>query len=126
MSNRRRGATRYRTGYLRSVVWFRRRDTWFLEETDRRGRLQCAACGHVDVKGRLELHHRDYTGVREHADGGWVAGERHEDLISMHPSCHELLHRLIDRDKVLSRHRSRHEATRVALERLRAALKGNR
>lgn len=126
MSNRRRGAVRYRSGYLRSRVWFRRRDAWFTEEAARAGRLSCAGCDAVDVKARLELHHLDYTGVLEDQHAGWVAGEDHEDLLSMHPSCHELLHRLIDRDKVLSRHRSRREATRIGLQRLQAALKGTR
>lgn len=126
MSNRRRGSRRYQSGYLRSVAWFRRRDAWFLEETKRRGCLVCAGCDRLDVKGRLELHHSSYDGVLEDARGVWVARERHEDLVSMHPSCHELLHRLIDRDKVLSKHRSRGDATRVGLERLRSALKGTR
>lgn len=45
MSNGRRGAygNAYRTGYLRSVVWFVRRDRWFREETLREAMTRCSA-----------------------------------------------------------------------------------
>ncbi|NYE18017.1 hypothetical protein [Microbacterium immunditiarum] len=69
----------------------------------------------------LELHHLTYRGVVR-ADTGWQAWEPHRDLVPLHPYCHELLHRLIDRDAVLSRHRTRRAASLFALHRLRAKL----
>lgn len=60
----------------------------------------------------LQLHHLDYQGVIR-SDGGWRASERHDDLVPLHPSCHESLHRLIERDTVLSRHRSRRDERSV-------------
>lgn len=121
MSNRRHRTAAYRDGYLRSVVWFRRRDRWFGYEQRRRGGLGCAACGTPATRRQLELHHLDYARV-VCTDRGWRAGERHDDLIAMHPYCHELLHRLIDRDQVLAEHRDRRTATMLALARLRVAL----
>ena len=125
MSNGRRGAygNAYRTGYLRSVVWFVRRDRWFREETLRRGddALQCAACGARAKRRQLELHHVDYGGVTSR-DGRWIAGEQHEDLIPLHPYCHELLHRLIDRDTLLRSHPARRTASASAIARLRGRL----
>ena len=53
-------------------------------------------------------------GVR-FVDGSWRAFERHDDLVPMHPYCHGLLHRLIDRDRVLSHHRGRRVASAMAL-----------
>jgi hypothetical protein len=55
-------------------------------------------------------------------DSAWRAFERHQDLVPLHPYCHDLLHRLIDRDSVLARHRSRRFASTFALERLRVRL----
>jgi 5-methylcytosine-specific restriction protein A len=41
----------------------------------------------------------------------------------MHPYCHDLLHRLIDRDAVLARNRTRRAASDHALQRLRQKLR---
>jgi hypothetical protein len=54
--------------------------------------------------------------------GAWRAFERHDDLVPMHPSCHDLVHRLIDRDTVLSRQRTRRDATDIAIASVRDAL----
>jgi hypothetical protein len=111
----------YRTQYLRSPVWFARRDRWFHTHAPHGEPLPCAGCGQPAGKAQLELHHAQYRDVHI-AHGTLVAREKDEDLIPMHPYCHELLHRLIDRDPVLSRHRSRADATRTGLARLRQAL----
>ena len=123
MSNQRKPALwdAYRTECLRSAVWFARRDRWFAHETVIAWPLTCAGCGQEATKRQLELHHLDYAGVRLD-DGTWTAHEPHEDILAMHPYCHELLHRLIDRDAVLSRHVSRPTASVRALARLRAKL----
>ena len=123
MSNRRRNAwgNTYRTEYLHSRTWYRRRDAWFQETRTRGIPLVCAACRRPAVADRLELHHVDYHGVIR-TDHGWVSRERHDDLIPVHPYCHELLHRLIERDRVLSRMRRRPDATRIALTRLQHKL----
>ncbi|MCR2811302.1 MULTISPECIES: hypothetical protein [unclassified Microbacterium] len=123
MSNRRRPGflNLYRDGFLHSPVWFARRDRWFRDELATGRPLQCAACGQPAGKTQLELHHLDYAGMVID-NGRWQAGEAHEDLVPMHPYCHELLHRLIDRDTVLSRHRTRRAASHLALERLRHKL----
>lgn len=123
MSNRRRRGlfNLYTSGFLRSPVWFARRDRWFAENTAAGQTLECAGCMRPAHKRALELHHLDYSGVTIH-QGRWTANEAHADLVPMHPYCHELLHRLIDRDAVLSRHRSRRAATHQALERLRQKL----
>lgn len=124
MSNRRRvsrGNT-YRTGYLRSPAWFARRDRWLDEEEHASGGgLHCAACTRPATRRQLELHHTDYAGVTE-VDGKWQAGEAHQDLVALHPYCHELLHRLLERDKVLANHRSRRDASAIALRKLRQKL----
>ncbi|WP_439593067.1 hypothetical protein [Microbacterium sp.] len=123
MSNRRKIRDRgYRTGYLHSPAWFARRDRWFTHHTRSGETLRCQACGIPDVKNMLELHHADYTGVHRSSDGHWVAHEPHSDLIPLHPYCHDLLHRLIDRDQVLARHRTRRHATHIALDHLRRKL----
>jgi hypothetical protein len=69
----------------------------------------------------LELHHLDYAGVSLVA-GRWRALEKHDELMPMHPTCHDLVHRLIDRDTVLSRQRTRRDATAIAAARIREAL----
>lgn len=130
MSNaRKRGAgNRYRTGYLRSVAWFRRRDAWFAEQVARTGELRCVVCRTVASRRDLELHHLDYSRVTR-CGVRWSAREVHEDLCAMHPPCHELVHRILDADPVLRRHRTRPIATvhaiRLARTRL-AALPGTR
>ena len=124
MSNSRRPATTnraYRTGYLRSPAWFARRDRWFRAHARTGIPLTCEACGHAATPAQLELHHTDYRGVYNEG-GQWRAREEHVDLVPLHPGCHELLHRLIDRDTVLSRGRDRRTASAVALDRLRAKL----
>lgn len=125
MSNARRGDRRnsYRAGYLRSRQWFVRRDRWFRDELTASGTLACAACGLEATARQLELHHNDYIGVRLDGDR-WIAGERHEDLTSLHPYCHEQLHKLMDRDVVLRRFRTRRVASAQALVRLRRKLLG--
>lgn len=123
MSNSRRTArgNRYRSGYLRSPAWFGRRDRWFRTQARTGVPLTCEACDVAADRDELELHHVVYTGVVE-IDGRWHARERHPDLIPLHPACHELLHRLIDRDAVLARHRDRRTASTLALKRLHAKL----
>jgi len=123
VTNRRKSAVRnsYRSEFLRSPAWFARRDRWFRKQQRLAPVLSCAACGRVATQNQLELHHLDYAGVR-FVDGTWRAFERHDDLVPLHPYCHDLLHRLIDRDVVLARHRSRRDASRFALERLRMKL----
>ncbi|MAO81917.1 MAG: hypothetical protein CMH82_14910 [Nocardioides sp.] len=79
------------------------------------------ACGRPATSTEVELHHLDYAGVRFSA-GTWRAFERHDDLAPMHPHCHELLHRIIERDRVLSHHRSRRVASAIALGILRTKL----
>ncbi|CDJ99838.1 MULTISPECIES: HNH endonuclease signature motif containing protein [Micrococcales] len=111
----------YRSGFLRSPAWFARRDRWFTQQAALGWPLVCAACGRPASKRQLQLHHLDYTGVTI-IQGRYKALEAHEDLIPLHAYCHDLLHRLIDRDVVLSRNRTRRDATRLALERLRPAL----
>ncbi|MFB8385583.1 hypothetical protein ACFC3F_00405 [Microbacterium sp. NPDC055910] len=122
MSNRRKPRDAgYQRDYLRSRAWFARRDRWFTDRLRSTGELACAACGGVASKRELELHHVDYAGVTIQ-NGRWVAAERDEDLVALHRGCHELLHRLIDRDPVLSRHRTRRDATALALTALRSKL----
>lgn len=122
MSNRRKPPllNLYRTEFLRSRAWFARRDRWFTREVSL-GPLTCAGCGLAANKRQLELHHLDYAGAVTR-EGRWYAEEPHEDLIAMHAYCHDLLHQLIDRDPVLAHHRTRRDATYLALERLRGTL----
>lgn len=125
MTNRRKPlhAKTYRSAFLRSRAWFARRDEWFAEQQSLvLHPLACAGCGRPASKRELELHHLDYAGVHQTDDGRWIARERHADLVPMHPYCHELLHRLIDRDAVLSRHRTRRAASEIALRALRRKL----
>jgi len=123
MSNRRKPplVNMYRTEFLHSRTWFARRDRWFAEQVARGIPLACAGCGRAATKRQLELHHLDYTGVVLE-QGRWRALEAHDDLVPMHPYCHELLHRLIDRDTVLARNRTRRAASDQALQRLRRKL----
>ncbi|WP_341940343.1 hypothetical protein [Microbacterium sp. LWH10-1.2] len=115
MSNTRRTGLKnlYRLEFLRSPAWHARRDRWFRTHV-RAGLVPCAACGIPDTADHLDLHHRDYAGVRI-ARGVWQAWEDDGDLTPLHPYCHELLHRLIDRDPVLARHRTRRQASDHAL-----------
>lgn len=123
MSNRRKAplASLYRSEYLRSRAWFARRHRWFARQRDLGIPLTCAGCGQPAGMSELELHHLDYRGV-VCTKGAFRALEAHEDLTPMHPYCHELLHRLIDRDAVLAQNRSRRTANDQALERLRRKL----
>lgn len=123
MSNARKPATGnpYRTGYLRSVPWFRRRDAWFAEQLTRTRQLRCAVCRLVATARELELHHLDYRRVTQD-ESRWVAGEEHADLCAMHPDCHELVHHILDADPVLRRHRTRPVATVQAIGIARARL----
>lgn len=123
MSNRRKAGVgnSYRADFLRSPAWFARRARWFRQEGRTRRPLACAGCGRPATFEQLELHHLDYAGVR-FASGAWRAFERHDDLVPLHPYCHDLLHRLIDRDRVLAYHRARRVASVIALERLRIKL----
>jgi hypothetical protein len=72
----------------------------------------------------FELHHITYSGVVQ--GQRWVAGGGHEDLIPLHPLCHELLHWFIDTDPILARHRSREDATAQALPKVLARVGGMR
>jgi 5-methylcytosine-specific restriction protein A len=123
MSNKRRSGyhNAYRAQYLCSPAWHARRDRWFASEHRRSRPLVCHGCALPATREQVELHHLSYLGVIRR-DGGWHAAERHEDLIPLHPYCHDLLHRLIDRDAVLSRGRDRHVASLMALARLRKKL----
>ncbi|MDO8384475.1 MULTISPECIES: hypothetical protein [Microbacterium] len=123
MNNQRRGDVKnlYRYGFLRSPAWFARRDSWFTTETRRAGALFCAGCGEPATRDEVELHHLDYSGVTLEA-GRWRAHEEHGDLAALHPYCHELLHRLLERDTVLAKHRDRRTASLAAIERLRTKL----
>jgi len=123
MSNRRKSsvANAYPTELLRSPAWFARRARWFRKRSRLDGHLTCVGCELPATPDQLELHHLDYAGV-EVIDGSWRAFERHDDLVPLHPYCHDLLHRLIDRDRVLTRPRARWAASTVALQRLREKL----
>ena len=123
MSNRRKPALRndYRMGFLSSPAWFARRDRWFRHHTADGAVVICALCGVTGDRHSLELHHLDYRGVFK-ANGAWRSYEKDEDLIPLHHGCHEVLHQLIDRDTVLSRQRSRRDATDTALILLRIAI----
>lgn len=116
MSNGRkpRGRNRYRSEYLNSAAWHRRRDQWMDLEVSTAGVLRCAACRLQRVRRELELHHLDYTGVTR-TGGRWVAAEHHADLIALDIDCHEALHQLLDSDRILRWHRSRRVATTQAI-----------
>lgn len=124
MSNRRRTGyhNAYRSEFLRSPAWHARRDRWFTHRLTQPWPLICLGCGRRAVPTQLELHHLTYERVIQRAPGVWVAAEHHRDLIPLHPYCHELLHRLMDRDAVLAKNRTRAVATTSALVRLRRAL----
>lgn len=125
MSNARKPANvagGYRDGYLKSPVWFGRRDRWFDDELTRAGELRCAVCAGRVERTKGELHHLSYDGVSE-TSTGWAAGEEHADLACMHRRCHEWLHRLLDRDTALRRMKNRRLANKVAIARLRARLR---
>lgn len=124
MSNRRRPAlfNLYRNEFLRSKAWFARRDRWFTHQATSGQPLSCAGCGRTATRSQLELHHLDYRGVKI-TGGTFRALEPDEDLVAMHPYCHDLLHRLIDRDAVLSHARTRRTASHLALARLRQKLR---
>lgn len=123
MSNRRRTGLKnlYRDEFLRSRAWFARRERWFRDHTHS-GQVPCAACGIPASKTHLELHHLDYHGVQI-IRGEWQAWEDDDDLIALHPYCHELLHRLIDRDIILATHRTRRQASAHALQALQVKLR---
>ena len=125
MSNARKShvGNRYRSRYLRSVSWFRRRDHWFTEQQTRTNGLRCVVCRQPATRRQLELHHLDYSRVTR--VGAWSAArEVHEDLCAMHPGCHTMVHQVLDTDPVLRAHRARPIATvhaiRIAQTRLPA------
>lgn len=125
MSNGRKPSAKaqdYRNGYLKSPVWFARRDRWIETELSRVGQLMCAVCEGGVEKKKVEIHHLSYAGVTRTAEG-WSAHEDHEDLVGMHARCHEWLHRLLDGDAALRRMSDRVMANRVAIARLRARLR---
>ena len=123
MSNRRRPhrGNSYRSSFLTSPAWFARRDRWFTDQTQVAGSLRCIVCRADAGRDDLELHHLDYTGVQQ-LPTGWIAGEKHTDLVCAHPYCHELLHRLLDRDRVLRALRGRRAASIRAIRQLRRKL----
>lgn len=116
------GSAGYRTGYLHSTAWFARRDRWFTDEHHTLGAIRCQLCGAEGDSRTLELHHLSYDGVTRQPGGTWSAREAHEELIPLHPTHHEWVHRLLDRDRALARMGSRRVATSIAIRRLRAAL----
>jgi len=123
MSNGRRPArsNTYRTGYLKSVAWFRRGDTWLDLEASRKGTLRCEVCRQPKTRGEIELHHLHYRGVQQ-VDAVWVATETHDELIALDSVCHEALHTLLDGDRVLRSHRTRAVATIQAIAGLQRRL----
>lgn len=127
MSNRRKSGfhNAYRAEFLRSPAWHARRDRWFDHRARSAAPLACLGCGGTATPREIELHHLSYAGVI-HRDGRWIAAERDRDLVPLHPYCHDLLHRLLDRDAVLAKHRDRTRASVSALARLRRALTGTR
>lgn len=108
-----------RRDYLRSASWQERRARWFLTASEE-GNLCCAVCLQPGNSALMELHHLDYRGVRR-TGAGWVAREPDEDLLALHSHCHARLHRLIDRDLILRRFRSRRHATLHGIAQLHAA-----
>ena len=94
---------------------------WFHNEHRRRGTLACVGCGRAATEPELELHHLTYRGVTQ-VSGVWRAFEAHQDLTPMHPWCHGMIHRIIDRDHGLSSHRTRRDATTAAIRILRTKL----
>lgn len=52
----------------------------------------------------------------------WAAREVHEDLCTMHPACHDEVHRILDSDPVLRNHRTRPIATIHAIRIARTRL----
>lgn len=121
MSNGRRSnvGNSYRSGYLKSTAWFRRRDAWFQEERRRHGTIRCAVTGQRGTKATLQLHHVDYAGVDRRADGSWIANEAHDDLVAVRPDVHEALHRMLDTDQALRRGLRRRDANARAIAKLR-------
>lgn len=117
----RSGNAAYATGYLRSGAWFRRRRAWFsaVETTGRQ--VVCLVCG---TDGPLDLHHVDYAGVRQAADGSWIAGEADEDLMPLCRGCHETLHAELDRRRRDFWGWDRRRATAVLVVGLRRARLG--
>ncbi len=111
----------YRSGYLRSAAWLRRRDHWFAEQEARTDALRCVVCRRAATRRQLELHHLDYSRVTR-IDDKWTAGEVHEDLCPMHPACHDAIHRVLDTDPVLRSHRTRPIATVHAIRIARTRL----
>ena len=110
------------TEYLRAPVWFRRRDQWFEDELKRAGHLECAVCMKPSRKRELELHHLDYSGVVEKIHGGWIAGERHEDLVAVHPRRHEWIHQALDDDAAAGAAMNRRAANERVIARLRTKI----
>lgn len=94
MSLGRRGDATYLRGYLKSPAWFARRRAWFRSVEQRGQVVVCLVCREA---GPVDLHHTSYEGVRQESSGGWVAGEADEDLMPLCRSCHEDLHRELDR-----------------------------
>ncbi|WP_282827666.1 hypothetical protein [Gulosibacter sediminis] len=122
MSNGRKpspAAASYRGGYLRSRAWFARRARYFQDQA----RLRCEVCRReVTTPRDLELHHVSYRGVRQRPDGSWEAHEADNDLVAMHPVCHEAVHRILDQDTMLRGLVSRQDATDRAIRIVRRQL----
>lgn len=113
----------YRTDYLCSVEWFRRRDRWFSQEQDLHEGIRCVVCQKASPPRELELHHLDYSGVQQAGDG-WVAGEAHDDLVACHRRCHEWIHKLLDRDPATADTGDRRTANLQVIARLQAKIAG--
>jgi len=109
----------YRSGYLHSSAWRRRRERW-LHTHDQTGRPRICECCHSTHY--LELHHTTYEGIsRDNTTGRWIAGEAHEHLVLLCARCHEALHTLFEMD---SRYRYQHRdhATLHGIQELRHRL----
>lgn len=76
----------YRQRYMRSSLWWARRQEWIQQEQRRKGVVVCPWCGH-EAGVRDDFHHVSYARLGR---------EAHSDLIVMHRACHELLHRHMD------------------------------
>lgn len=95
--SRKRGAAAlsYRLGYLSSDAWKARRRRYYGSVRSRGFVPMCQGCESLD-SASLQLHHLSYKGVGRDSAGGWVAGERDDDLIVLCERCHEYVHKILD------------------------------
>lgn len=107
-----------------SIAWLRRRDQWFAEEQSRKGTIRCEVCRKAGKRRAFELHHVDYDRVTQDASQQWIAGEEHEDLVAVHPRCHEWIHTVLGRDAAASAAVNRREANARVIRVLQAKFAG--